>query len=77
MQRQPGRARLWLHRFGVSVFNCPDEASLDTLFTLLSNCGQPMMPPASYPFATKYARFSDRCGVSWQPSVAARSGHPG
>ncbi|PYI67101.1 VOC family protein [Arthrobacter livingstonensis] len=66
-----------VHAFGFTpsvsfFFDCPDEASLDTLFALLSDQGQVMMPPGEYPFAKKYAWLSDRFGVSWQLSVSAR-----
>lgn len=62
-----------VHAFGFTpsvsfFFDCPDEASLDGLFAMLSEQGQVMMPPGEYPFAKKYAWLSDRFGVSWQLS---------
>jgi predicted 3-demethylubiquinone-9 3-methyltransferase (glyoxalase superfamily) len=45
---------------------CQDEAQIDKLFAKLSKDGKVYMPLQAYPFARKFAWFSDRFGVSWQ-----------
>jgi predicted 3-demethylubiquinone-9 3-methyltransferase (glyoxalase superfamily) len=44
-------------------------AQLDTIFDLLSEGGEVLMPRGEYPFARRFAWISDRYGVSWQLSV--------
>ena len=51
------------------VYECPDEATFDSVFEQLSDQGSVFMPPGQYPFAERFAWFSDRFGVSWQLSV--------
>jgi predicted 3-demethylubiquinone-9 3-methyltransferase (glyoxalase superfamily) len=59
------------HAFGftpaTSLFvECDDAVELDRLFAALSDGGGVLMPPASYPFAARFAWVNDRFGVSWQ-----------
>jgi predicted 3-demethylubiquinone-9 3-methyltransferase (glyoxalase superfamily) len=64
-----------VHTFGFTpavsfFFDCQDIAMFNVLFDLLSDQGNVFMPPDRYPFAQRFAWFSDRYGVSWQLSVA-------
>ena len=52
--------------------NCETEAEIERLFEQLSHGGQVFMPLDRYPFAEKFAWFSDRFGVSWQLSLTKR-----
>jgi predicted 3-demethylubiquinone-9 3-methyltransferase (glyoxalase superfamily) len=45
---------------------CKSEAEIDALFAKLSKDGKFFMPLQAYPFAKKFAWFTDRFGVSWQ-----------
>jgi predicted 3-demethylubiquinone-9 3-methyltransferase (glyoxalase superfamily) len=45
---------------------CKNETQIDDFFTKLSKDGKVFMPLRGYPFAKKFAWFTDRFGVSWQ-----------
>ena len=49
---------------------CADEAEFDRLFSVLSEGGAVLMPPANYGWSTKFGWLSDRFGVSWQLNLA-------
>lgn len=62
------------HAFGFTpavsfFFDCPDDATLDALFSRLADGGSVLMPPNQYPFATRFTWLNDRYGVSWQLGV--------
>lgn len=63
-----------VHAFGFTpavsfFFECQDEATFNAVFARLSDQGSVFMPPDRYPFAQRFAWFSDRYGVSWQLSA--------
>lgn len=47
---------------------CSSEAEIDGYFSALSRDGKVFMPLQEYPFAKKFAWFTDKFGVSWQLS---------
>ena len=47
---------------------CQSEEEIDDLFVRLSRGGKVFMPLRAYPFAKKFAWFTDTFGVSWQLS---------
>jgi predicted 3-demethylubiquinone-9 3-methyltransferase (glyoxalase superfamily) len=61
---------------GISfMVHCKTEGDLDALFKKLSPGGKIMMPLDKYPFAERYAFFSDKFGVSWQLMLSPPKEH--
>lgn len=59
----------------ISLFvNCTSGEEMDNLFTKLSDGGQVLMEPGSYPFSEKFAWFNDKYGLSWQLNFAGTPG---
>jgi predicted 3-demethylubiquinone-9 3-methyltransferase (glyoxalase superfamily) len=59
------------HKFtftpAISIFvECETEAELDTLYKVLSEGGEALMPLNNYGFSKKFGWVNDRYGVSWQ-----------
>jgi predicted 3-demethylubiquinone-9 3-methyltransferase (glyoxalase superfamily) len=54
----------------------PVPATIDTLWTRLSEGGQVLMPLESYPFAARYGWVQDRFGVSWQLTLSEHPADP-
>lgn len=51
----------------VSFFiNCTSESEIDTLWAILSEGGDVLMPLDSYDFSKKFGFLQDKYGVSWQ-----------
>ena len=48
---------------------CATEEEIDSVFAILSQDGQILMPLDRYPFSPKFGWLADRFGVSWQLSL--------
>ena len=48
---------------------CATEEEIDSVFAILSQDGQILMPLDQYPFSRKFGWLSDKFGVSWQLSL--------
>lgn len=56
----------------VSIFvNCENEEEIETLFKMLSENGNIMMPLDNYGFSKKFSWVSDKYGVSWQLNLVS------